>query len=142
MLKTRAGMNAVQVVALITLMFCLGCHKPHAESMAQCNGITGKWKLVGKSGDGTNWQGVPAAQSHSLEFSGGQTIVYADNTSTCPGTYTLDSTELVVDIQVCASSIFFSQKIMLQNASTLIFRPNSGAILPYTKYERVGECCK
>jgi hypothetical protein len=111
-----------------------GCRKSKAEA-GDC--IEAKWQLVAKSGDGMVWQNVLPGESHTLLFSGAHALSYNDNSISCSGSYTLTADELVTDLSACSAGIYFSHHIVQQTANTLVLRPNSGAILPYTKYVKV-----
>jgi hypothetical protein len=122
------------LVVVVIAGTVLSCTKAESRT-GSC--LAAKWQLVAKSSDGNTWQAVSLAETYLLDFSPNGVMHYSDKNTSCTGTYTNSGEELLTDLSACSVNIFFSHKIMQQSTSTLVLRPNSGAILPYTKYNRV-----
>jgi hypothetical protein len=125
----------LSLIFIMVFIMLLGCHKSH--SLHCSTGITGKWQLAARSGNGIDWQPVTTAERNTIDFGTNQAFSYADNNTNCTGTYQLDNGDVYINMPNCTTGIYFSQRIITQASAELVFRPNSGAILPYTRYVRV-----
>jgi len=128
----------IRKAALFLLLFFAtvlnACEK---TNMNESCDIHAKWQLTAKSSDGINWQPVTPADIHTLEFTNAGAFLFTTNTSACSGTFTLTGDELVTDLGNCSPAMYFAHRVMLQNAGTMVLRPNSGATLPYVKYIKI-----